>query len=131
MDNPTAKLLEIMQEQGRKFNPPSILIGKIIAPPPNIRIQINDIILENEDIYIAEYLLKGYWREFSVVGHIVSNTQSASCSKGAPHTHPIDNDNTQTGTITWEDHLYPGDEVAVMPMYGSQQYIVLHRIVRL
>lgn len=39
-----------------------ISIGKILVPPPDIQIAWNNIILTKEQIYIDEFLLKGYAR---------------------------------------------------------------------
>jgi hypothetical protein len=51
------KILLTMQRQGKKFNPPSIGIGKVTSPPPNLIIEFNDIPLYSDDILIADYLL--------------------------------------------------------------------------
>lgn len=101
------------------------LIGKIIAPPPEIQIAWNDIILTKEQVYIDLFLLRGYYRETK--GHIVSGTQEADCGCGGMHAHPIDNDYTETWITT--DTLQPGDLVSVLPIKGGQQFIVLGRVV--
>ena len=104
-------------------------LGKVVAPPPNIDILWNGIHLTKEQIYLNEQWLVGHRR--GARGHIVSGTQSASCSVGTPHTHPIDNDYTEDFIYT--DTLKPGDLVTVFPveMEGEQLYMVTEKMVKL
>ncbi len=124
-NDPMTEILGVMREVGAKDNPPTMLVGEVIAPPPAIQIRINDIVLDRKDVWISEYLLAGYRREAR--GHIKSGTQPASCCTS--HAHGIDND--YTDDVVYTDTLKPGDKVSVMPMSGSQQYIVLDKVVHL
>lgn len=133
--NPYTGILGIMGGISRNNNSPDIRIGKILASPPNIKIQYNGIILTKEEIWISQYLLIGYER--TAKGHIKSQTQLASGGSGmaeyAPHLHVIDND--YTDNIIYTDTLVKGDYVAIMPMLSEdgtkQQYIILDKIVHL
>jgi hypothetical protein len=133
--NPYAALLGIVEGVSKNTNSPDIQIGKVIASPPEIRIQYNGAILEKEELWISHYLLAGYTREAK--GHIISATQDAEGGSGdaeyAAHHHEIDND--YTDTIIYTDTLMPGDYVSIMPMMSvdgsKQQYIVQDKIVRL
>lgn len=124
-ENAMARLLAVMRAQGAAVNSPDIKIGVIEAPPPVIRVKLNDIVLEAKDCYISEYLLAGYRRE--AMGIIVSNTQSATCH--VTHDHAISNN--YTDDIIYTDTLKPGDLVSVMPMLGGQLYIILDKVVKL
>ena len=130
-EHPISTILGTMRDISINNNSPSIKIGKIISPPPEIQVAYNNIILDKKDIWISEYLLIGYTR--TAKGHRVSGTQSAACAVGAPHTHPIDND--YTDNIIYTDTLKKGDYVSIMPMVSedssSQQYIILDKIVHL
>ena len=134
-ENPFGTILGVMKGVSENSNSPSIQIGKIIEPPPAIKVSYNGIILDKKDVWISEYLLIGYARTGR--GHIVSETQPRSGGGGdaefASHTHAIDND--YTDTIIYTDTLKAGDYVAVMPMMSedgsAQQYIILDKIVHL
>lgn len=134
-ENPYNKLLSIMKDTSLNNNSPSIQIGKIITPPPEIQVSYNGIILDKNDIWISDYLLIGYRREAK--GHIISATQNRAGGGGdaefASHNHDIDND--YTDDIIYTDTLKVGDSVCIMPMMESddnsnQTYIILDRIVR-
>lgn len=134
-ENPYLKLLDIMKNTSINNNSPSIQIGKIINPPPEIKISYNGIILDKYDIWISDYLLAGYRREAK--GHIISATQNRSGGGGyaefASHNHEINND--YTDDIIYTDTLKIGDAVAIMPMLDTddnttQTYIILDRLVR-
>jgi hypothetical protein len=134
-ENPYSTLLGLIKDTSINNNSPSIKIGKIIAPPPEIQVSYNGIILDKKDVWISEYLLIGYER--TAKGHIVSATQNSAGGSGyaeyASHNHAIDND--YTDNIIYTDTLKAGDYVSIMPMVSednsSQQYIILDKIVHL
>lgn len=43
--------------------PLEVGLGKVLALPPNIRIAVNNIVLEKQDLYIDAFLLKNYRRQ--------------------------------------------------------------------
>lgn len=59
-ENPYSKIIEIIKKQGATSNPPSIQIGKVIEPPPKLIIKIDDQQIDNDNILIADYLLKDH-----------------------------------------------------------------------
>lgn len=108
-----------------------VTIGKILEPPPNIKVLWNNIILEKEDLYINEYWLVGHTRTHK--GHIKSATQNRAGGTGyalfAGHNHDIDNDYTNEETLT--DTLKKGDFVSIHPIKGEQLYILECKVVKL
>ena len=134
-ETPEAQLLGIFNGVAKNNQPETIQIGKILAPPPNIKVQYKDFILEKEDVWISEYLLIGYER--TAKGTIVSETQPRSGGGGyalfASHTHEINN--PYTDNIIYTDTLKPGEYVSIMPIQQvegtTQQYIILDKIVHL
>lgn len=126
-EDPAIGVLHMMREMGAKDNPKTGQIGKVIEPPPNLRVKLNDIIIDKEDIWINENLLIGYRREAK--GVIKSGTQSASCAVGAPHAHQINNE--YTNDIIYTDTLKAGDHVFIYPLLGSQVYYVSGKAVKL
>ena len=52
-----AEMLNMMREQGKKDNPTTLQLG--IMQSAN-SVKIDDLILNAEDLYIADHLLAGY-----------------------------------------------------------------------
>lgn len=136
-ENPYTQIINVMKGVSQGENLPGIKIGKILAPPPEIQVEYNGIILDKRDVWISEYLLIGYER--TAKGHIVSATQDRAGGGGdaefASHNHDINND--YTDNIIYTDTLKPGDHVAIMPFVKEeeettgQQFIILDKIVHL
>jgi hypothetical protein len=134
-ETPESQLLGIINGVAKNNQPETIQIGKVLAPPPNIKVQYKDFLLEKEDVWISEYLLIGYER--TAKGVIKSETQPRSGGGGyalfASHTHEINN--PYTDNIIYTDTLKPGDYVSIMPIQQvegtTQQYIILDKIVHL
>lgn len=103
--DPYVKMLNLMKKKGAESNPLSISIGKVIAPPPEIIVQTNDLQLYKEDLYIADYLLSGYSRQVSIT-------------------------NSEGSAINMLDTIKVGDELAVMPTEGNQTWIILCKVVK-
>lgn len=126
-----AKMVEGMHgiAQGERLARPKI--GKVLTPPPALTVQVDDIVLEQGEIYIFSYSLPGYTR------HMVGATSYRGGGGGdaayESHNHPIDNDET------WTDTLKTGDLVGVIPLEGvtdsatdqSQMYLITGRLTRL
>lgn len=134
-ETPESQLLGILNGVAKNNQPETIQIGKVLAPPPNIKVQYKDFLLEKEDVWISEYLLIGYER--TAKGVIKSETQPRSGGGGyalfASHTHEINN--PYTDNIIYTDTLKTGDYVSIMPIQQvegtTQQYIILDKIVHL
>lgn len=134
-ETPESQLLGIINGVAKNNQPETIQIGKVLTPPPNIKVQYKDFLLEKEDVWISEYLLIGYER--TAKGVIKSETQPRSGGGGyalfASHTHEINN--PYTDNIIYTDTLKPGDYVSIMPIQQvegtTQQYIILDKIVHL
>lgn len=134
-ETPESQLFGILNGVAKNNQPETIQIGKVLAPPPNIKVQYKDFILEKEDVWISEYLLIGYER--TAKGVIKSETQPRSGGGGeaafSSHTHEINN--PYTDNIIYTDTLKPGEYVSIMPIQQvegtTQQYIILDKIVHL
>lgn len=120
-------IVNLNHQIAEEHTPHGTSVGKIISPPPEIKIAWNNIILNKERIYIDEYLLIGHKREAK--GHIKSGTQSADCGCGGSHSHGINND--YTDTIIYTDTLKVGDLVEVTPLKGDQLFIVKCKLIYL
>lgn len=50
-----------MREQGSKNNAPNLMLGKIVSTSP-LLIQVGDIQLDKDNLYVADYLMPNYKR---------------------------------------------------------------------
>lgn len=133
--DPENQLLDTFTGICKRQTPQGKAVGRVVAPPPNIKVAYKDFILEKEDVFIAEYLLIGYER--AAKGVIKSETQPRSGGGGLAlfesHTHEINN--PYTDNIIYTDTLKPGDLVSVDPIEQiegfSQQYVIENKIVHL
>lgn len=134
--NPAVGIIQAMAKVSKANNSPTIQIGKIVQPPPEIKIAYQNIFLEKDEVWIPKNLLAGYER--TAKGHLTSATQNKSGGSGdaayESHNHDINND--YTDNIIYTDTLKVGDYVGIMPMESSddgskQQYMIVNHIVRL
>ncbi len=118
-----AKLVDMIHGISKGHIPQGPQLGIVLAPPPEIKIKLNNIVLTKKDIYINEQLLPWYVR------HYVGKTEYRGGGSGAAayesHNHPIDND------LMLTDTLKVGDYVSVYPLEGDQLYFVENKVVRL
>lgn len=106
-DHYYAEMLALMREQGKKDNPVTIQLGIMLDEK---RVRLDDLILEAEDLYIADYLKKGYKRKLLIP-------------------YLSDTGGTQQKYITYDDGLVEGDLVAVQRLENNM-YAILARVVR-
>lgn len=130
-ENSAAKLVDLYHGIAKEHTPLLPTVGKVLTPPPNLSVEWNNIVLTKEQIYLNEYWLPGHTRTHR--GHIVSATQNRAGGGGyaefASHNHDIDNDYTDSETLT--DTLKPGDFVSVYPQEGGQLFIIENKLVKL
>lgn len=126
-DHYLAEMLELMRLQGAKDNPVTLQLGVMQSPNS---VKIDDLILNAEDLYIADYLVAGYTRTIKVPyvsGVSVDTTQSnpfASKDNPDPDTRVW-----KESQITYIDGLKKGDLVAVQKLDGNNMYVILARVV--
>lgn len=106
-DHYYAELLELMRAQGKKDNPETIQIGTMLSPTS---VRIDDLILNAEDLYIADYLVKGYRRKIEIP-------------------YLSDTGGTTQEYITYADGLKAGDLVAIQRVKNNM-YVIISRVVR-
>lgn len=138
INNPYTGLLNIMQEQGKKYNTPSVCIGKVVKAQP-LQIKTGELLLEQDDLFISDLLTSTYKRSAHIVssGELTSSTQATSGGTGdasfATHNHKISASYNLSGTadIVFKTDLKSGDLLALMPTENRQIYIVLCKVVKL
>lgn len=126
-DHYLAEMLELMRSQGAKDNPVTLQLGVMQSPTS---VKIDDLVLNAEDLYIADYLVAGYTRQIKVPyvsGVSVDTTQSNPfASKDNPDP---DTRTWKESQITYTDGLKKGDLVAVQKLDGNNMYVILARVV--
>lgn len=55
--NPYERLINVMREQGAVKNPPRLRLGTMVS---DSQCDIGTMILEKDDLYVAEHLVDGY-----------------------------------------------------------------------
>ncbi|SDW22052.1 DUF2577 domain-containing protein [Paenibacillus sp. PDC88] len=104
-----------------------IELATVIAPLPNLRIQIDNmkIELEADDVIIAEHLTD-IEREISFSIPVSGSTTSA----GSPsHSHGLGNIAASSVKVTVKSPLKAGDRVIVASIKAGQSYVVLDKAV--
>ncbi|UPW82721.1 DUF2577 domain-containing protein [Lysinibacillus sp. Ag94] len=112
-------VLAKMFDDNKNPKPISMSTGTIISPPPNVQIQLNDVvILRNHQLVFAANVLEDYEREAELEGDIRftdSTFQTFEAKDVKART---------------KDTLKEGDEVILMPTADENLYYVLAKAVR-
>lgn len=129
-DHNYADMLEMMRSQGAKDNPSTIQIGEMLSANS---CKLDDLTLNPEDLYIADYLVAGYSRRLTVPyvsGVTVDTTQSDPFGyKDAEGVyHDPDTRTTTQSNITYADGLKKGDKVLVQVL-DNNKYAIIVRVV--
>lgn len=124
------RILETMRTQGAKDNPSIPVLGEMQSANS---VKIDDLVLNAEDLYIADYLVAGYTRKIKVPyvsGVTVDTTQSDPFgtvdSEGVYH--DPDTKVTTQSNITYADGLKAGDLVLVQAL-ANNKYAIIVRVV--
>ena len=133
MNNSSILLESIKKYVESKTNIKKSIICIVATPPPNITLQYENITIPTEQIYVANYLLQNYHRQYKIDG-IIDNIEinvseynfnnTTSTEIAANHSHSIESlsgsgtykgaGNYQSHKDIWfEDTLKAGDEVLV------------------
>ena len=57
MNDPYNQILGLMREEGAFHNEPPFLVGEVISPLPNLKIRVNNIELDKDNLKIDKWLL--------------------------------------------------------------------------
>lgn len=125
-----AEMIEMMRAQGRKDNPITLQLGVMQS---SNSVKIDDLILNAEDLYIADYLIAGYTRKIKipyVSGVTVDTTQynGFGVVDNEGNYHDPDTRVTRQSEITYTDGLKKGDLVAVQRLNDTNKYVILARV---
>lgn len=126
-----AEMLNMMREQGRKDNPTTLQLGVMQSANS---VKVDDLVLNAEDLYIADYLVAGYTRKIKVPyvsGVTVDTTQSdpfGTVGSDGNYSDP-DTQTSKQSQITFTDGLKKGDLVTVQKLQNTNKYVILGKVV--
>lgn len=124
-DHLYAEMLGVMREQGAKDNPLTLQLG-VMQSPTSVR--IDDLVLKEEDIYIADYLLAGYSRQLKVPYVSAVSVDTTQESGFTDNTSDPDVKLTKQTEDIYTDGLKKGDLVAVQKLNNNNMYVILARV---
>lgn len=101
MGNPFNKLIEAIREEGRFYNEPSFYFAKVTSELPNLKVMINDMELNKNNLLIDKSLIDRH-------------NYSISCSNG-DITHNLN------------DKLSIGDKVVML--LNNDKFIIISKVV--
>lgn len=120
------------------------VVGEVIETFPNLRVAIDDkIIIEKEQIFVSQHLMKEYEREFEVEGDLSFDAKTELEKAGVTgqatenplgHQHDIkinENKFTGKGKIKWTDTIVKGDMVLLIATMDNQNFFLIDKGVSL
>ena len=121
------------------------VVGTVLSPPPEIKIQIDKkIILDKNHLVISASILSDYKRKYELQGNIKINDSDCGNTnvvndggyQASDHSHTIESISINTqytadGEIKATDTLKEGDKVILIPSQDEQTYFLIDWAVRL
>lgn len=101
MNNPFSELINVLREEGSFYNEPSFYFAKITSELPNLKVMLNDMELNKNNLLIDKSLLDRH-------------NYSVSCSNGSI-THNL------------KDKLSVGDKVVMLR--DNNKFIIISKVV--
>ena len=114
MNNPFLGLYEVMAE-ATKIEA-SFFVAKVISPLPNLKINLNDIVLDKDDFLISKWLLD---RNEDLFSEYQGHSHGGDTTGDGNHRHQI--------KFNIQDKLKIGDKVILIRI--DDKFIVLEKVV--
>lgn len=114
-DQEYAELMGVMRQEGSKDNPETLFIGTMRSATS---VEIDGLVLDGDDVYIAAHLMAGY--QFPLKVPYVSDVTFGHYDGSFKTTNPAVR---KTG-------LKKGDLVAVMKCNDNTTYVILEKVVK-
>ncbi|MCP1354670.1 DUF2577 domain-containing protein [Aneurinibacillus migulanus] len=114
-----------------------IVFGTITAPPPNIRVKVDNetLEIEKDDVVVLQYLTK-HKRKIRITSNTASLSKEEATSialDGSPYKHKHDIE-VSNGSLTvteaeieYLDELKAGERVVLAEIEKGQKYVILDR----
>lgn len=125
-----SKLIELMREQAKIQIQGGIELATVISPPPKLIIRVDNmpINLEGNDLIVCEHLLE-HNRRYTTLSNISNSNMELAGYQS--HTHKINSIEIKKQIIKLHGKLEKGDRLAVVPLPGGQQYLILDKVVEM
>ena len=127
MNNPFLGLYEVMAEATKVEA--SFFIAKVTSPLPNLKVQLNDIELDKDDLLIDKWLKDRNEELFTehIEDHI--HTTSIEVAGETSHSHIISSENKHRHEIKKpiQDKLEVNDKVVLIK--SDDKFIILSKVV--
>ena len=114
MNNPFLGLYEVMGEATKVEA--SFFIAKVISPLPNLKVNLNDIVLDKDDFLISKWLLD---RNEDLFTEYQGHSHGGDTTGDGNHRHQI--------KFNIQDKLKIGDKVILLRI--DDKFIILDKVV--
>lgn len=141
-ESPYSEIIGMMSKHGNN-RVPTIKIARVVhveetnTTTLDVKIEVDDLIIDKDNLYISDYLLKEHKREVRTdtiskpfVEGIVSLVNDGG-DNATSHIHELETFIIGQGNLYTRDTLRVDDLVAVMAVADKQTYIILSRVVRI
>lgn len=124
--NPYVDMIQMMQKHGAKNNPFSVQLAKVVANSP-ISIQVGELPVGQDNLLVADYLLKNYKRQVTINEGIPVDLVTEDTFKEI--NHGILKINTKIDLVT--EDIFKVDDVLAVVQLNSETFIILAKVVSL
>ena len=110
---------------------PSFFIAKVTSPLPNLKVQLNDIILDEEDLLIDKGLKDRNEDLFTEDVEAHTHTTSTEVAGETSHSHTVSNENEHKHEIKEpiHDKLKVDDQVVLLKI--NDKFIIISKVVKI
>lgn len=115
-ENPYSEFINVMKNQSKGSNLEMKIAKVTHVSDANINIEVDELVIDKDNIYISDHLLKGYKREIE--------TEAITDLEG------IERLKINHADVYYKDTLKVGDLVSVISTADRQTYIILSKVVR-
>ena len=129
MNNPFLGLYEVMAE-ATKIEA-SFFIAKVTSPLPNLKVQLNDIILDKDNLLIDKWLKDRNEDLFTEDVEAHTHTTSTEVVGETSHSHTISSENKHRHEIKEpiQDKLQVDDRVVLLKI--NDKFIIISKVVKI
>ena len=127
MNNPFLGLYQVMGE-ATKIEA-SFFIAKVTSPLPDLKVQLNDIILDKDNLLIDKWLKDRNEDLFTEDIEAHTHTTSTEVAGETSHSHTVSNENEHKHEIKEpiQDKLQANDKVILLKI--NDKFIILDKVV--
>lgn len=132
-ENPFTTIInELTNRSKSSIDIPIVGIGSILSPPPNIKVKYGDLVLDKDNLYVADYLLTNYQREYELTGEGITTLVQPIPPDPPTITETWGMTSTiLIGNIKLTDTLKSGDLVALISTQDKQTFIIVCKVQKL